>query len=99
MNCIECGGKTETLDTRHDKQENTLRRRRQCKACGHRFATIEAVAPEKVKPAPAPKLPKASPFTAPARSRAPAREPAAMLDSSWASVPDRLSSIKDLDYL
>lgn len=40
MICPKCGGHTEVKDTRTaDKQ--TIRRRRECMACNHRFATIE----------------------------------------------------------
>lgn len=41
MRCIECGGKTITLDSR-DTPTNK-RRRRECSACGLRFTTYESV--------------------------------------------------------
>ena len=103
MNCTECGGKTETLDTRHDKGSNTSRRRRQCKDCGHRFATIETVEPEKAKAAPVAKPARVSQPRRSARQERrdyPERnEPSALLDSAWGAVPDRLNSLRDLDYL
>jgi hypothetical protein len=104
MNCISCGGKTETLDTRHNKNENTLRRRRQCKVCGHRFATIEQVAPEReaapatVKEAkiPAPAKPKTLPAP---RKTAWRGDEDGLVAEVWGSTPSRLTSLSDLDYL
>jgi transcriptional regulator NrdR family protein len=39
MPCPQCSGKTRTLDSR--TSEVHVRRRRQCKDCGHRFSTRE----------------------------------------------------------
>lgn len=39
MNCPSCNGATRVYDTRKSPQRIT--RRRKCKECGHRFATIE----------------------------------------------------------
>lgn len=40
MNCEKCGGASEVADSRK-RNSGYIRRRRQCKACGHRFTTIE----------------------------------------------------------
>ena len=104
MNCTQCGGKTETLDTRHDKTTNTLKRRRQCRVCGHRFATEEKPlpvaekAPERVAPKPA-KIAKQTPTPRRERERRERSDNAALLDSSWYAAPARLNSLEDLDYL
>ena len=37
MNCLKCEGPTQVIDRRG------VRRRRECKACGHRFTTEEVV--------------------------------------------------------
>lgn len=39
MTCPNCGGPTKVTDT--DKGEMSIRRRRECKDCGHRFTTYE----------------------------------------------------------
>jgi transcriptional regulator NrdR family protein len=39
MPCPQCGGKTRTVDSR--TSDSNVRRRRQCKDCGHRFSTRE----------------------------------------------------------
>lgn len=104
MNCTQCGGKTETLDTRHDKTSNTLKRRRQCRVCGHRFATEEkplpvaekSAEPAKAKPA---KIAQQSLAPRKEREKREKRESAALLDSSWYAAPARLNSLEDLDYL
>ena len=42
MNCQRCGHEdTKVLDTRTGKNNRSIRRRRQCLACGYRFTTIE----------------------------------------------------------
>ena len=44
MNCQRCGHQdTKVLDTRTGKNNRSIRRRRQCLACGYRFTTIEEV--------------------------------------------------------
>jgi len=40
MICTECGGKTKVIETR-ESELFTLRRRRECVACGERFNTYE----------------------------------------------------------
>ncbi|HLA44606.1 MAG TPA: hypothetical protein VJZ27_14275, partial [Aggregatilineales bacterium] len=42
MKCPYCGitGESQVIDTSHDARGN-IRRRRECKACGKRFSTIE----------------------------------------------------------
>jgi hypothetical protein len=40
MPCPECGGRTDVYDSRLNTQK-LIRRRRECRACGFRFATIE----------------------------------------------------------
>jgi transcriptional repressor NrdR len=45
MHCTGCKyPETEVVDTRSDK-DSLIRRRRQCKRCGLRFTTLEAVKP------------------------------------------------------
>ena len=41
MRCLRCDGATAVTDSR-SAPENTLRRRRACVACGHRFTTYES---------------------------------------------------------
>lgn len=39
MTCPECGSDTKVVDSR--RSEDTVTRRRECLACGHRFTTME----------------------------------------------------------
>lgn len=39
MKCPECGKKSEVIDTR--LASYGVRRRHKCKACGHKFTTVE----------------------------------------------------------
>ena len=44
MRCSKCTSiNTKVLDTRTGKNENSIRRRRECLDCGYRFTTIEEV--------------------------------------------------------
>ena len=44
MRCSKCASiDTKVLDTRTGKNENSIRRRRECLNCGYRFTTIEEV--------------------------------------------------------
>ena len=44
MRCPKCPpADTKVLDTRTSKNETSIRRRRECLECGHRFTTIEEV--------------------------------------------------------
>ena len=44
MQCPKCSHPdTKVLDTRLGKGNSSIRRRRQCLQCGHRFTTIEAI--------------------------------------------------------
>ncbi len=43
MNCQRCGSDTKVLDTRTVKNARSIRRRRQCLNCAHRFTTVEEV--------------------------------------------------------
>ena len=44
MRCPKCtSSDTKVLDTRTSKNETSIRRRRECLECGHRFTTIEEV--------------------------------------------------------
>lgn len=44
MRCSKCASiDTKVLDTRTGKNENSIRRRRECLDCGYRFTTIEEV--------------------------------------------------------
>lgn len=103
MNCTHCGGKTETLSTRHEPTENVLKRRRQCKNCGQRFATVEAIVPERAKPLATPRPERVS-AKAPARPKV-RRERTwrgdddGLVAEVWGSTPSRLNSLSDLDYL
>lgn len=40
MDCPECGGKTNTVDT-HLRSQGIVRRRRCCLKCRHKFTTLE----------------------------------------------------------
>ncbi len=47
MNCPKCGHEdSKVLDTRTGRENRSIRRRRQCLACGHRFTTIEEIVRE-----------------------------------------------------
>ena len=50
MNCPNCGGHTNVVDSRPN--EDSTRRRRECEVCKHRFSTVEIDADyyEKLKP-------------------------------------------------
>jgi transcriptional repressor NrdR len=42
MNCPKCGHEnSKVLDTRTGRENRSIRRRRQCLNCGHRFTTLE----------------------------------------------------------
>jgi transcriptional repressor NrdR len=42
MNCPKCNHEdSKVLDTRTGRENRSIRRRRQCLACGHRFTTLE----------------------------------------------------------
>lgn len=44
MRCPDCGQKSDVYDSR--PFENTIRRRRQCKSCGHKYTTLEVIMPQ-----------------------------------------------------
>ena len=45
MRCPKCGGnKSSVVDSRQAEDGNTIRRRRECEECQHRFTTYERVA-------------------------------------------------------
>ena len=44
MNCPQCQAGTMVSDTRHTRA-NTIRRRRECTFCGHRFTSYETTTP------------------------------------------------------
>jgi transcriptional repressor NrdR len=44
MNCIKCSGDTKVLDSRLSDGTNTVRRRRSCLVCNHKFTTHEVTA-------------------------------------------------------
>src|SRR5471030_2813751 len=47
MNCPKCGHEdSKVLDTRTGRENCSIRRRRQCLACGHRFTTLEEIVRE-----------------------------------------------------
>lgn len=42
MHCPKCGGDdTRVIDSRMQDSSNAVKRRRECRACGHRFTTFE----------------------------------------------------------
>jgi transcriptional repressor NrdR len=44
MKCLRCGNtNTRVLDTREAKDGTSIRRRRECNQCSHRFATLETL--------------------------------------------------------
>jgi transcriptional repressor NrdR len=45
VNCPRCDSPTKTLETRR-VPDGTVRRRRECTSCGHRFTTYERAVPE-----------------------------------------------------
>lgn len=45
MHCSRCDSPTKTLETRR-VPDGTVRRRRECGSCGHRFTTYERAVPE-----------------------------------------------------
>lgn len=44
MVCIQCGGQTQVINSRHQKRANQVWRRRQCKQCGAVFTSEESAA-------------------------------------------------------
>lgn len=62
QNCPQCGSKTDVYDSRLS-QEGEFRRKRKCRGCGYRYATIEVLdaarpldqEPRVAKPKPEPK--------------------------------------------
>lgn len=47
MRCIKCGCEEDkVIDSRTSREGSTIRRRRECLACGHRFTTYEEIANE-----------------------------------------------------
>lgn len=46
MHCSRCNAPTRTLETRSAEGGGALRRRRECRGCGHRFTTFERREPE-----------------------------------------------------
>src|SRR5690349_13529943 len=44
MRCTKCGWlEDKVIDSRSSKEGSTIRRRRECLACGHRFTTYEQI--------------------------------------------------------
>jgi len=44
MKCPECGSiRSAVIDSRHTPDGNSVRRRRECKHCSHRFTTYESI--------------------------------------------------------
>jgi transcriptional regulator NrdR family protein len=58
MKCEKCGSDTKVRESR--PREGTIRRRRRCVKCSHKFTTEEVIIipVQKPKPKPAPKKPK-----------------------------------------
>jgi transcriptional regulator NrdR family protein len=79
MPCPQCGGRTDVYDSRLNTQ-NLIRRRRACRACDFRFATIEVMNEyqplgKKEKPdAPIPKVVKPKPEPKPRPEPKPVKE-------------------------
>ena len=50
MRCPKCGcADDKVIDSRAARDGGTVRRRRECLSCGHRFSTLESVVPEDMK--------------------------------------------------
>jgi transcriptional repressor NrdR len=49
VNCPRCDSPTSTLETRKADGGSSVRRRRKCTGCGHRFTTYERAVPEVVE--------------------------------------------------
>jgi transcriptional repressor NrdR len=49
VNCPHCDSPTSILETRKAEAGASLRRRRECAACGHRFTTYERAVPERLR--------------------------------------------------
>ena len=50
MRCPKCGCTDDkVIDSRAARDGSTVRRRRECLSCGHRFSTLESVVPEDMK--------------------------------------------------
>ena len=50
MRCPKCGCTDDkVIDSRAARDGSTVRRRRECISCGHRFSTLESVVPEDMK--------------------------------------------------
>ena len=50
MRCPKCGcADDKVIDSRAARDGSTVRRRRECLSCGHRFSTLESVVPEDMK--------------------------------------------------
>lgn len=41
MRCPKCGGDTNVIESRKPKDQNSVRRRRECVKCGFRYTTHE----------------------------------------------------------
>ena len=49
MRCPKCGAtKSSVIDSRQAEEGNTIRRRRECEECQHRFTTYERVEERKI---------------------------------------------------
>jgi transcriptional repressor NrdR len=49
MRCPKCGGQEDrVIDSRASREGATIRRRRECAGCGHRFTTYEQIEPEEL---------------------------------------------------
>jgi transcriptional repressor NrdR len=48
VNCPRCDASTSILETRR-ADRNSIRRRRKCSSCGHRFTTYERAVPERLE--------------------------------------------------
>jgi transcriptional repressor NrdR len=44
MVCVQCGGQTQVINSRHQKRANQVWRRRQCQQCGTVFTSEETAA-------------------------------------------------------
>lgn len=41
--CPKCQGPTQVMNSRGNEGRTSIRRRRKCKKCGHRFSTVELI--------------------------------------------------------
>lgn len=63
QNCSQCGHKTDVYDSRLTEEGN-LRRKRKCRSCGYRYATIELLDEPNLQSRPTKKVAEVKPVKA-----------------------------------